>query len=134
MRRRITLPAILILVYFSIFIALYVVLPLFFNRTYSFRGFFPFFFFFPFFLGRRGFRNTNSNKRRNRSTAQPQQDDILNEKYDASKWEKDAAENYDEYGIRIKSDFTRYWYYIGMVVILVAAVILLLLKGAVFSL
>lgn len=117
---------IIMAVYFAIFLIFYVVLPVFFHRSYSLGGFFPFFFFFPFVFGRRRPRSRNTSPQA--QNQDPMDQDILNEQYDTREWEKSKAENYDEYGIRIRRDTSRYWYYIVVGVILAASIVFLLVN------
>lgn len=136
MAKRIGVGAIILIVYASIFVIFYAVIPFVFNRSYPIQGFIPFIFFFPFFLGRRGSRSRYQNQNQNAGSSSPQQspEDILNEQYDTSGWEKTHAKNYDEYGIRMNNSTSRYWYYIGVVIIVAVATMLLLLKGSFLNL
>lgn len=121
------------IVYFVIFLIFYVILPVFFHTNYSIGGFVPFFFFFPFIFGRRRARPRYPNGNTPQSQQTPE-DELLNNPYDTRKWEKSKSENYDEYGIRVKNDISRYWYYVGLLVILAASIILLVIRGGYFNL
>lgn len=131
MARRLGLGSIILVIYLGIFLISYVVLPLVFHRSNVFGGYFPFFFLFPFFLGRRGFRNGRSKQKTGNKGPGSAQDDVLENQYDPKEWEKYKTASYDEYGIKVKNDLSRYWYYVGLVVILAAAVVIFLLKGTI---
>ncbi len=126
MTRRIGLGGIILIVYLAVFLAIYIVLPLVLHVNNPFGSYFPFFFFFPFFLGRRGFRTGRNRKNGDLNNQGENPEDIFQNKYDTGDWDRKHSRNYDEFGIRVKNDLSRYWYYVGMAVIVAAAAILLL--------
>ncbi len=129
MARKLGLGGIILIIYLAIFLISYVVLPYVFHRGNLLGGYFPYFFFFPFFFGRRGFRTGKSRQKTGSNSPGGTHDDLMDVNYDPKEWEKYKTENYDEFGIKVKNDLSRYWYYIGMAVILAAAIVILLLKG-----
>ena len=129
MSRRINISLIFLIVYFAIYIVAFVVLPMYFHIFRLDGAYFPLFFFFPFIFGRRGFRRKTQSQGNSGSNAQGQSDEILNGTYDTRGWEKRKATQYDEYGIQTRKSVTRYWYYIGMAIVIVAGLLFLFIRG-----